>query len=216
MLSKASRERGNRYYPYVPTNRAVFNPYVHPRRVDVAGTVWDVREVDGRHVPGAQGVTCLIFESPDVVRRFWIFPASWWTLDNEALGRFCEHMSRLSAHAEIGRQELGSAVRRAMQNIDRARELLDRMKVAVNENREARSKLVSLLHSCRSERRAMQAVVASHAATLREAGVSEEDASILFANAVSESATQISADKRSLEQFQRDTERWCALAYQAA
>jgi hypothetical protein len=200
----------------VPTNRRPFNPYVRLRQIDLEGMVWAVREVDGRNVPGARGATCLIFESQEIVRRFWIFPANWWTLDNDALGRFCEHMPRLSGQAEISRQELGSAVQRAMQNIDRARGLVDRMKVAVEENREGRSTLATLLHNCRSERWAMQAVVASQAATLREAGVSAEDASILFANAVSESATQISADESSREQFQRDTERWCALAYHAA
>jgi hypothetical protein len=200
----------------VRINPVPFNPYVRLRRIEVAGTIWNVREVDGRNVPGAWGETCLIFESQEIVRRFWIFPANWWTLDNEALGRFCEHEPRLSAQVEVGRQELGSAVRRAMQNIDRARGLLDRMKVAVMEHREARSKLASLLLTCRSERLAMRAMVASHAATLRDAGVSAEDASILFANAVAESGTQISADNRSLEQFRRDTERWCALAYLAA
>jgi|SRR5947207_2406054 hypothetical protein len=204
------------YYPYVLINPAPFNPYVRLRRIEMAGTIWNVREVDGRNVPGARGVTCLIFESPDIVRRFWIFPANWWTLDNETLGRFCEHELRLSGQVEVGRQELESAVRRAMQNIDRARELLDHMKVAVTEHREARSKLASLLLSCRAQRRAMRAMVASQAATLRDAGVSAEDASILFANAVSESGTQISADKRSLQQIHRDTERWCALAYKAA
>jgi hypothetical protein len=46
-----------------------------------------VREADSRAVPGARGATCLIFDSPEVVRRLWDYPPDWRAAsDAELLG----------------------------------------------------------------------------------------------------------------------------------
>lgn len=178
--------------------------------------LWQVREVDSRMIPGALGDRCLLFESPEVVRRLWLFPANWWELDDDALWQYSERGPQLSARAERRRQELGAAIQSAMECIGTARALMSRTKAAVEANREARSELRGLLQSCREERRAMRATVEAHASRLREDGISAEDASLLFANAIREGAAQAYADDGSLRQFQRDAGRWCAQVYRVA
>src|SRR4051794_35182356 len=96
--------------------------------------VWDVREADARDVPGARGPRCLIFESPEVVRRVWVFPANWRELDDDALWRYSEQTPLLNAQAEARRRELDSAVQRAMESINAAQALVARMKAAVEVN----------------------------------------------------------------------------------
>ena len=49
------------------------------------GTTWRVREADARGVPGARRVTCLVFDSPSVVRRLWDYPAAWRTASDAEL-----------------------------------------------------------------------------------------------------------------------------------
>ena len=38
---------------------------------------WTVTERDAHDVPGTRGIRCLIFASPDAVRRVWEYPAGW-------------------------------------------------------------------------------------------------------------------------------------------
>ena len=52
---------------------------------DATGRVWRVSEVDARRLPGARGPSCLLFDSPTMVRRVWRFPGDWGTLPDEAL-----------------------------------------------------------------------------------------------------------------------------------
>jgi hypothetical protein len=55
--------------------------------VDPQGSRWQVSErASGRDV-GARRDVCLIFDSGDVVRRVWAFPADWRHLDDEGLFR---------------------------------------------------------------------------------------------------------------------------------
>jgi hypothetical protein len=58
-----------------------------PRRWirDANGVEWDVREIDCRQTPGALGPSCLIFDSEQVVRRVWSFPADWTALPDADL-----------------------------------------------------------------------------------------------------------------------------------
>jgi hypothetical protein len=48
-----------------------------------------VTEQDGRRVPGnadgARGLRCLVFASPEVIRRVWDYPPDWRTLPDSAL-----------------------------------------------------------------------------------------------------------------------------------
>ena len=178
--------------------------------------MWHVRELDTRKIPGALGDRCLVFESPEVIRRVWLFPANWWELDDGALWQYGERRPLLNAETEKRRHELDAAIQRAMESIDAARALASRMKAAAEANREARVELRGLLQSCREERRAMRAIVEAHASRLRQAGMGAEDACALIANAIREGATQAYADDGSLKQFQRDAGRWCAQAYRAA
>jgi len=39
--------------------------------------LWTVTERDGLGVPGSRGARCLIFQSPEAVRRVWAYPAGW-------------------------------------------------------------------------------------------------------------------------------------------
>jgi hypothetical protein len=47
------------------------------RFVDEDGVDWTVTERDGHDVPGSRGPRCLIFASPEAVRRVWQFPQGW-------------------------------------------------------------------------------------------------------------------------------------------
>jgi hypothetical protein len=49
-----------------------------------------MREVDARNVPGARAPTCLICESPDVIRRLWSYPSDWQMLGDDDLLRICD------------------------------------------------------------------------------------------------------------------------------
>lgn len=49
------------------------------------GTTWRVREADARGVPGARRGTCLVFDSPSVVRRLWDYPPAWRTASDAEL-----------------------------------------------------------------------------------------------------------------------------------
>ncbi|MDQ2767561.1 MAG: hypothetical protein M3Y30_10435 [Gemmatimonadota bacterium] len=59
---------------------------IHRRTIrDAAGTLWLIAELDARQVPGATALTCLVFDSDSVCRRYWHFPADWLSLDDESL-----------------------------------------------------------------------------------------------------------------------------------
>ena len=45
--------------------------------VDNEHVLWTVTERDAHDVPGKRGIRCLIFASPDAVRRVWDYPAGW-------------------------------------------------------------------------------------------------------------------------------------------
>jgi hypothetical protein len=45
--------------------------------VDNEGVEWEVVEVDGSRVPAARGDRCLVFRSPNAIRRVWNYPARW-------------------------------------------------------------------------------------------------------------------------------------------
>lgn len=56
------------------------------RRVLVQmGVEWTVTERNGAQVPGARGARCLIFASPETIRRVWDVPPDWYTLSDAAL-----------------------------------------------------------------------------------------------------------------------------------
>ena len=59
---------------------------IHRRTVrDSAGTLWLIAELDARHVPGAVALTCLVFDSQAICRRFWHFPSDWVSFDDDRL-----------------------------------------------------------------------------------------------------------------------------------
>ena len=49
------------------------------------GVEWTVTECDGTKVPGGRGTRCLIFASPEAIRRVWDVPADWYVLPDAAL-----------------------------------------------------------------------------------------------------------------------------------
>lgn len=49
------------------------------------GVEWTVTECDGTKVPGARGARCLVFASPEAIRRVWDVPPDWSTLPDAAL-----------------------------------------------------------------------------------------------------------------------------------
>ena len=60
-----------------------------PRTFAVGGVTWTVTERDGAGVPGngdgARGRRCLVFASPEAVRRVWDYPPDWRALPDAAL-----------------------------------------------------------------------------------------------------------------------------------
>jgi hypothetical protein len=70
-----------------PRGARLFSAHsIHRRTIrDGAGTLWLVAELDARHVPGAVELTCLVFESQAICRRYWHYPADWISLDDESL-----------------------------------------------------------------------------------------------------------------------------------
>jgi len=52
---------------------------------DAAGATWLVAELDASQVPGALALTCLVFDTQSVCRRFWSYPANWAALDDVSL-----------------------------------------------------------------------------------------------------------------------------------
>jgi hypothetical protein len=44
---------------------------------DSEAMLWTVTERDGLGVPGSRGARCLVFQSPEAVRRVWTYPAGW-------------------------------------------------------------------------------------------------------------------------------------------
>jgi len=59
------------------------------RSFAVGGVAWTVTERDGAGVPGnadgARGRRCLVFASPEAVRRVWDYPPDWRALPDAAL-----------------------------------------------------------------------------------------------------------------------------------
>jgi hypothetical protein len=51
------------------------------------GRRWQVREMDARDIPAAQGARCLILDAETVVRRLWHYPADWRRMPAEELLR---------------------------------------------------------------------------------------------------------------------------------
>jgi len=45
--------------------------------LDETGMLWTVTERNAEDVPGSRGPRCLIFASPEAVRRVWTYPAGW-------------------------------------------------------------------------------------------------------------------------------------------
>jgi hypothetical protein len=52
---------------------------------DSAGTLWLIAELDSRHVPGAIGIACLVFDSQAICRRYWKYPPDWISFTDERL-----------------------------------------------------------------------------------------------------------------------------------
>ena len=55
------------------------------RYADANGAFWSVKEKDASRTPGARERSCLIFDSVDMIRRVWTYPANWRMLSAEAL-----------------------------------------------------------------------------------------------------------------------------------
>ena len=70
-----------------PRGAKLFSTHaIHRRTIrDSAGTFWLIAELDARHVPGALGLTCLVFECQAICRRYWHYPADWISLDDDSL-----------------------------------------------------------------------------------------------------------------------------------
>lgn len=200
----------------MPNPIAALTPELPVRHIEHEESIWSVREVDARTVPGSRGATCLIFESFDAVRRVWIFPPDWRELDDHSLWLIGERGPRLAASLEARKQALTSAIQRSMKNLYTAQLLVGQAKEAITENVEARLKLAELLRSCRAERQAIRHAINLHASQLREGGIDVNDATMLVANAVHEVGAEMSADVRSISQMLRDANRWCAVVYRVA
>lgn len=178
--------------------------------------MWTAREVDGQKVPGSVGARCLVLESPDAVRRLWVYPRNWRDLDPELLWQTGERSPRAKAMMQSLEPEITTTISRAMATLATSRALLARTGEALRANVEQRETLRELLQRCREERAEMRAAVESCAEQLRGSGVGETDALLIVANAVREGEGLLSAEAGSLAQLDRDAHRWCARVFEAA
>lgn len=97
-------------------------PPAHPerlaggRRVRVVreaggGRGWRVWVVDARHVPGAQGDRCLIFDSGTCLRRVWTIPDDWESMPPEALLALTAHARAAAPGADAAGPDAPGATR---------------------------------------------------------------------------------------------------------
>ena len=56
-----------------------------PRGIVADGIQWDVLEIEIAERPWAHSGRCLLFVSPEVIRRVWGYPADWWQLPADEL-----------------------------------------------------------------------------------------------------------------------------------
>ncbi len=47
---------------------------------DADGKQWVAYEVEGKIVPAARGLHCLVFECDTTIRRVWNYPSGWYEL----------------------------------------------------------------------------------------------------------------------------------------
>ena len=53
--------------------------------LDNEAVLWTVTERDTHDLPGNRGARCLIFASPEAIRRVWEYPAAWRDLQTPGL-----------------------------------------------------------------------------------------------------------------------------------
>lgn len=59
---------------------------IHSRTArDRSGVIWQITEVHAQDVPGAMALRCLIFDSTSICRRYWKYPADWFSLEDDPL-----------------------------------------------------------------------------------------------------------------------------------
>jgi hypothetical protein len=188
------------------------------RRLYREETVWEVREVDARRVPGSRGTTCLIFEAPDRIRRVWMFPAHWRVLDDASLWRLADRRPLANANVDRLCQRLVEAITRAAENLARAKALMTNAQMTMDENQSRRGEALALIQQYRAERQRIRIAVQSHALELREAGIASDDALLVVANAIRQSVwpTPTESELRDAVELQQLADRWCTRVYSAA
>ena len=65
-------------------------PLHHRDFFDKGGTRWLVSEWEAADVPGAHGERYLVFDSVNVCRRLWRYPADWYQLPSDELAALNE------------------------------------------------------------------------------------------------------------------------------
>ena len=55
------------------------------RDIDAGGISWRVFEVEAAEWSWAHKARCLLFVSPEVIRRVWEYPVDWWQLSTDEL-----------------------------------------------------------------------------------------------------------------------------------
>ncbi len=66
--------------------------------VDQSGARWGVMEARVHDVPGAESSHCLIFDSANVCRRLWRYPAEWARLPAEVVLTLMDHPRSFTNH----------------------------------------------------------------------------------------------------------------------
>jgi hypothetical protein len=145
--------------------------------------MWMVREVDTTRVPGARADRCLIFESDSVVRRVWVFPATWESLGDRDLGALLRGDGL--PHPTLGaRSGTHPAMVVAGLALMRAEEIQRCAWEALEANRGLRAQREMLLEACSAERATMLAAVRDYVRELKSTGVEQGPAMKLIASAI--------------------------------
>ena len=181
------------------------------RGIIVEGELWTVSERDARDVPGARAPMCLVFESPEAVRRSWSFPRNWRDMDDRALWR----LSELTASSSSVMDALQTAFISSIVAQETASVLIAAVKGVLAEQRELRDQLKRTVLRCRAARRETHGIVASYARDERAAGKSVADVWNSLDAPLQHTAFVVSDPKRA-DRLASDVARWCDEEFDAA
>lgn len=181
------------------------------RQISRDEAMWIVREVDARHVPGARGERCLIYETDGIVRRVWTFPTDWAALSDDALWELVDEAAAPAQTTTITPAATHFDIAESL-NADTITKLA---RVLFAELVSARDKFLDAdgPHCGRRTRAEMRAAIQGYARSLRRQGIPPERVLVLLKDAVQTGLAGSPLDEPLAESLLHDGVEWCIDAY---